>query len=154
MGKGSGLDLTEVGVAMARLKGGWLFKEEPAHYSFADLERDGTTLWDGVANNLALMHLRKVQVGDRVLFYHTGKERAVVGEMQVIEGPMPDPAQGDPKLVVVRVKAAARWPRPVTLDAIKAEPMLRDWELVRKSRLSVMPVSAAQWKCLEQLAAG
>lgn len=126
-------------------RGSWLFKEEPEHYSFADLERDRETLWDGVGNNLALKHLRNVASGDRVLFYHTGKEKAIVGEMRVTAGPMPDPAENDPKLVVVKVEPVRRWPRSVTLAEIKDDPQLADWELVRISRLSIMPVSAEQW---------
>ena len=72
--------------------GGWLFKEEPTHYSYAQLEKDGSTLWSGVANPLALKHLRQVRVGDRVLYYHTGKELAIVGEMRVTEAAQADPA--------------------------------------------------------------
>jgi predicted RNA-binding protein with PUA-like domain len=135
-----------------KAKGGWLFKEEPTHYSFADLTRDGTTLWDGVDNNLARKHLRNVKQGDRALYYHTGNERAIVGEMAVVEGPMHDPASSDPKAVVVRVRPVKAWPSPLTLSEIKAEPQLADWELVRISRLSVMPVSAKQWQRLEELA--
>src|SRR5262245_17195789 len=126
--------------------GGWLFKEEPTHYSYADLERDGTTVWDGVANNLARQNLRKVKVGDRVLYYHTGQEKAVVGEMVVVQGPKADPAGDDPAAVVVQVRAVKRWPRPVTLARIKKEPSLSGWELVRLPRLSVMPVTAEQWR--------
>jgi predicted RNA-binding protein with PUA-like domain len=131
---------------------GWLFKEEPSHFSYADLERDGTTLWDGVDNNLARQHLRNVKAGDRVLYYHTGNEKAVVGEMTVVEGAMPGPAD-DPKAAVVRVRAVKKWPRPVTLAQIKQEPELADWDLVRNSRLSVMPVTAEQWRRVEELAA-
>ena len=130
---------------MGKAKSGWLFKEEPEQYSFADLERDGETLWDGVGNNLALKHLRNVAVGDRVLFYHTGKDKAIIGEMRVTAGPMPDPAENDPKRVVVKVEPVRRWPRPVTLAEIKDDPQLADWELVRISRLSIMPVSGEQW---------
>ena len=130
---------------------GWLFKEEPNHYSFKDLERDGETLWDGVDNNLARKNLRLVKVGDAVLYYHTGKERAIVGEMQVVAGPMPDPASDDPKAVVVKVKAGPRWDRPVTLEQIKKDPQLADWDLVRLGRLSVMPVTADQWRRVLEL---
>jgi len=131
--------------------GGWLFKEEPAHYSYADLQRDGTTLWDGVDNNLARQHLRNVKQGDRALYYHTGNEKAVVGEMRVVEGPMPDPGAADPKAIVVRVRAVKQWPRPVTLAQIKQDPLFATWELVRIPRLSVMPVSPLQWRRLEEL---
>src|SRR6516225_8503452 len=96
----------------------WLFKEEPEHYSFTDLERDGHTTWDGVSNNLALQNLRKVKTGDSVLFYHSGSEKAVVGEMRVTGGPRPDPA-GEAKLVVVDVEAVRRWPHAVSLARIK-----------------------------------
>src|SRR5438270_12605296 len=111
--------------------GRWLFKEEPTHYSFADLERDGTAVWDGVANALALQNLRKVRPGDRVLFYHTGKEKAVVGEMTVVVGPEPDPNASDEKQVAVTVRAVRRLQRSVPLSRIKEDPTLADWELVR-----------------------
>jgi predicted RNA-binding protein with PUA-like domain len=133
--------------------GGWLFKEEPDHYSFADLERDGETWWDGVSNNLARRNLRSVQPGDRVLYYRTGKERAVVGEMRVLEGPTADPNSDDPKAVVVKVKAVRRWPQPVTLEQIKKDPALAGWDLARLPRLSIVPVSREQWLRLEELAA-
>jgi len=132
----------------------WLFKEEPDHYSFDDLRHDGTTLWDGVANALARQHLRQVRRGDRVLYYHTGKEKAVVGEMRVIEGPRPDPESDDPKAVVVTVAAARKLQKPVTLAQIKEEADLADWELVRLPRLSVMPVTEAQWRRVEALGGG
>ena len=131
----------------------WLFKEEPDHYSFADLERDGTTLWDGVTNNLARKNLRKVLPGDCVLYYHTGKVRAIVGEMCVLTGPEPDPDSDDPKAVVVKVKAVCRWPVPLTLERIKGEKMLKDWDLVRLPRLSIVPVSLEQWRRIEEIAA-
>src|SRR5438552_14338872 len=99
----------------------WLFKEEPEHYSWNDLERDGTTVWDGVTNNLARQNLRKVRPGDRVLFYHTGKEKAIVGEMAVVSGPKPDPSSDDPKAVVVEVKALRPWRQVVTLATIKQD---------------------------------
>ena len=130
----------------------WLFKEEPSHYSFADLERDGSAVWDGVANALALQHLRKVQPGDRVFFYHTGKEKAVVGEMKIVGKPKEDPNSDDPNSVVVVVKFVRRWANPVTLAANKGDPALAKWDLVRMSRLSVVPVTEEQWKRVEELA--
>jgi predicted RNA-binding protein with PUA-like domain len=133
--------------------GGWLFKEEPDHYSYADLERDGATLWDGVSNNLARKNLRQVKPGDRVLFYHTGKEKAVVGEMRVAEGPAADPQSDDPKAVVVKVEAVKRWKNPVSLARIKADAELAGFDLIRNSRLSVMAVSPEQWLRLEELSA-
>jgi predicted RNA-binding protein with PUA-like domain len=122
----------------------WLFKEEPSHYSFADLERDGSTKWEGVKNPLAGKYLRAVKRGDRIFLYHTGKEKAVVGEMRA-------KSAGDGVVTVVPV---TRLKRPVTLAEIKAEKSLAKWELVRISRLSVMPVSDAIWKKIEAMAAG
>jgi predicted RNA-binding protein with PUA-like domain len=132
----------EVAVAL------WLFKEEPDHYSFADLARDGRAVWDGVTNALAVQHLRKVRPGDRVFFYHTGKEKAVVGEMRVVSEPR---AAGDGKAVAVEVEPVGALARPVSLARIKDDPRLAEWELVRLPRLSVMPVSAAQWKVVQEL---
>ena len=128
----------------------WLFKEEPDHFSFADLERDGRTVWDGVTNNLARQHLRQVREGDRVFFYHTGKVKAVVGEMRVVSGPAADPASDDPKSVVVEVVPVRALKKPVTLAQIK-EAGLADWDLVRLPRLSVVPVTDAQWQRVEEL---
>jgi predicted RNA-binding protein with PUA-like domain len=124
----------------------WLFKEEPEHYNFADLERDGETLWSGVKNPLARQNLSKVKRGERIFYYHTGKEKAVVGEIEAIDDPTPDPKESDPKAVVVKVKAVRRLARPVTLKQIKEDPKLAQWDLVRLSRLSVVPVSEAQWR--------
>lgn len=127
----------------------WLFKEEPEHYSFDQLERDRSTLWDGVTNNLARKHLRQVAAGDRIFFYHTGKEKAVVGEMRAISGPQTD--SNDPKAVGVKVEPVRRLPHAVSLETIKKTPTLADWDLVRLPRLSVMPVTEAQWRRVEQL---
>lgn len=124
----------------------WLFKEEPSHYSYADLERDGRTVWDGVANNTALMHLRKVRKGDEILLYHTGNEKAIVAVMRADSDPYPDPQADDSKLVVVDVVPVRRLAKPITLQEIKADPTFADWELVRISRLSVMPVPTPLWK--------
>jgi predicted RNA-binding protein with PUA-like domain len=132
-------------------QGGWLFKEEPDHYSYADLERDKSTLWTGVANPLARKHLRSVKPGDRILYYHTGKERAIVGEMRVAEAPTQEPDSDDASAVAVKVEPVGRWPKPLTLERIKQDKTLATWELVRLPRLSVMPVTAAQWQRLEQL---
>jgi predicted RNA-binding protein with PUA-like domain len=127
----------------------WLFKEEPEHYSFADLQRAGETVWDGVSNNLALKHLRQVKKGDRILFYHTGKEKAIVGEMKAVADA--EAPAGDPKAAVVRVKPIKRWKHPVSLERIKQEPSLADWELVRISRLSIMPLTEVQWRKVEEM---
>ncbi|HYT92290.1 MAG TPA: EVE domain-containing protein [Gemmataceae bacterium] len=140
--------------SMAKESGAWLFKEEPEHYSFADLQRDGGTLWTGVTNNLALQNLRKVKKGDRVLYYHTGKEKAVVGEMRVVSDPVPDPEDGSSRRVAVRVEPVRRLLAPVTLAQIKEDPDLADWELVRLPRLSVVPVNRVQWDRVEELSRG
>jgi predicted RNA-binding protein with PUA-like domain len=129
----------------------WLFKEEPDHYSLDQLFRDKRTTWSGVGNNLALKHLRSIKKGDRVFYYHTGKEKAVVGVMEVVKGPYPDPKQDDPRLVVVDVKPVRRFDRPVSLAEIKGNPKFADFALVRISRLSVMPVTAQQWAEIERL---
>src|SRR5262245_30197496 len=129
----------------------WLFKEEPGHYSFADLVRDRKAVWSGVSNALARQHLRQVRVGDRVFFYHTGKEKAIVGEMRIIGAPRPDPDSDDPKAVVVEVEPVKALGRPVPLARIKEDEALADWELVRLSRLSVMPVTEAQWRRVLEL---
>jgi predicted RNA-binding protein with PUA-like domain len=120
----------------------WLFKEEPGCYSFSDLERDGSTKWEGVRNALALKNLRQIKAGDQVLLYHTGKEKAVVGEMRAVVA-----SDG-----VVTVAPVRRLKRPVTLAELKAQKALASWELIRISRLSVMPVSDAQWQLISKLA--
>jgi predicted RNA-binding protein with PUA-like domain len=131
----------------------WLFKEEPEHYSYAQLEADGKTVWSGVKNALALKHLRQVKKGDRIFYYHTGKEKAIVGEMRAVNDAGSDTDSDDPNAVTVEVKPLRRLAHPVSLARIKKEPLLSTWELVRMSRLSVMPVSDAQWQRIEELAA-
>src|SRR5262245_14415888 len=130
----------------------WLFKQEPSCYSFDQLEKDGTTTWDGVTNAAARIHLRNAKTGDKVFFYHTGDEKAVVGVMEVASDPRPDLA--DEKGVVVDVRFVKRLKNPVTLAAIKADAAFKDWELVRISRLSVMPCPAPLWKKIEAMAKG
>ena len=128
--------------------GYWLFKHEPSSYSYDQLERDGKTVWDGVANNVALKHLRGVKKGDMAFFYHSGDEKRIVGIMEIASAPYPDLKD---KSIVVDVKPARRLPRPVTLQQIKADKAFSEWELVRISRLSVMPVPEAIWKRLSKL---
>jgi predicted RNA-binding protein with PUA-like domain len=121
----------------------WLFKQEPSSYSYSQLESDCRTVWDGVSNNLALKHLRSVRKGDKAFFYHTGGEKQIVGIMEITADSRPDPK--DKSLVIVDVKSAGRLARPVTLAAIKNDPEFAGWELVRVSRLSVMPVTPKLW---------
>jgi len=123
----------------------WLLKTDPDTYSFADLAKEGTACWDGVKNALALRHLRAMAAGDRVLVYETGSVKAVVGTASVAKGSYPDPKSKDPRLVVVDLQAGKPLRRPVTLAAVRADPGLADLGLVRMGRLSVMPVTEAQW---------
>jgi predicted RNA-binding protein with PUA-like domain len=129
----------------------WLFKEEPTHYSFAQLEGDRQTTWTGVTNNLARKHLRQVRRGDRVFYYHTGKEKAIVGVMRVVGGPEESEAADDAGGVVVQVEAVRRLRHPVSLARIKSDDLLSGWDLVRLPRLSVMPVTEEQWRRVEEL---
>jgi len=129
----------------------WLVKEEPTHYAFADLRRDGRTVWSGVRNALAQKHLKAMTKGDRVFYYHTGDEKAVVGIARVAAAPRPDPDDHSGKLAVVDLAAVGPLAQPVTLAAIKADAFFADFALVRMSRLSVMPVTDAQWERIEAL---
>jgi predicted RNA-binding protein with PUA-like domain len=127
----------------------FLFKEEPSNYSFDDLVRDGKTSWTGVRNPLAQKHLRTVQKGDRVFFYHTGDQKAVVGIARALGAAYPDPADKSGKLYAVDVGPVKKLPAPVTLAAIKADKSFATFPLVRMSRLSVMPVSDDEWERIE-----
>jgi len=129
----------------------WIVKTEPSTYSYDDLERQKTAVWDGVKNNLALKHLRQMKPGDRVLVYHTGDEKAVVGVAEVTSAAYPDPKQKDPKLAVVDLRAVGRLPRPVPLAEIKQDRAFADLGLVRMGRLSVMPVPPDQYQRLLKL---
>jgi len=131
----------------------WLFKTEPGEYSFADLMRDKKTVWSGVANNTALLHLRAVAKGDLVLIYHTGSEKQIVGIAQLASAAYPDPNESNEKFLVVDLKAKRALKKPVALARMKAEKTFADWELVRISRLSVMPVPEKIWKRIEVLSA-
>ena len=136
------------------MPGYWVVKSEPSTYSFAQLQADGRTRWDGIRNPQALLHIREMKVGDLALFYHTGGEKQVVGIARVVSAPYPDPKADDPKATVVDLAAERALPKPVTLAAIKAEPALSTLGLVRQGRLSVVPVPAAQWKLLLGMAGG
>jgi len=129
----------------------WLFKEEPTHYSYDDLAKDKKTSWSGVRNPLAQKHLRSVRKGDLVFYYHTGDEKAIVGVMKATGDAYPDPADKSGKLYAVDVAPVEKLGRPVTLAEIKADRRFTEFPLTRISRLSVMPVSATEWKLIEQL---
>ena len=123
----------------------WLVKEEPEHYGYDQLERDRKTVWAGVRNPLAQKHLRTIRKGDLIFYYHTGKEKAVVAIARALGDAYPDPADSAGKSYVVDVVPEKRLARPVTLAAIKADRAFASFALVRMSRLSVMPVSDAEW---------
>lgn len=129
----------------------WLMKTEPDEFSYADLERVGQEPWNGVRNNAALKHMRAMVKGDQFLFYHTGNERAIVGVGRVVREAYPDPQEGTERFVVVDVAPEYQFNQPVTLAAVKAEEMFSSWELVRQSRLSVMPVSVEHWRLLHEM---
>jgi len=124
----------------------WLVKEEPTHYNFDALVKDKKAVWSGVRNALAQKHLRTIEKGDRVFYYHTGDEKAVVGIARALTGAYPDPDDASGKYAAVDLAPVKRLPRPVTLAEIKADPAFEDFALVRIARLSVMPVTDAQWK--------
>jgi len=123
----------------------WLLKTEPSTYSFADLQREKRTRWDGVKNAAALINLRKMAVGDEVFIYHTGDEKAVIGVARLFTA--------DPKDGVVELEYLKPLKRPVTLAEIKADKAFKEFALVKISRLSAMPVSAAHWKLILKLGA-
>lgn len=130
----------------------WLLKTEPDCYAWDNLVRDKRTVWDGVSNALALKHIRTMKKGNAALVYHTGDERAAIGIAEVVSDPYPDPKEGDEKLVVVDLKPKKKLARPVTLDDIKADKAFAGWDLLRISRLSVVPVPDAMWDHLLELA--
>ena len=130
----------------------WLVKEEPTHYGFDALVKDGKAAWSGVRNALAQKHLRAIKTGDRIFYYHSGDERAVVGIVKAVSDAYPDPEDRSGKNVAVDVVPVARLPRPVTLAEIKADAAFKDFALVRIGRLSVMPVTDAEWTRIERMA--
>ncbi len=131
----------------------WLFKEEPSTYSFDALVKDGKTSWSGVRNPLAQKHLRATRKGDRIFYYHTGNEKAIVGIARAVGNAYDDPADATGKLGAVDIAPVKKLARPVTLAEIKADAAFRTFPLVRISRLSVMPVTDAEWARIETLAA-
>jgi predicted RNA-binding protein with PUA-like domain len=123
----------------------WLLKTEPSTYSWTDLEREKTAVWDGVSNPVALWNLAAMKPGDDALIYHTGDEKAVIGLARVTKAAYPDPKAKDPKLLVVEIAPVRRLAQPVTLSEIKADPGFRESPLVRQGRLSVVPISPEQF---------
>jgi len=129
----------------------WLVKEEPENYSFQTFLKDTTTVWAGVKNPVAQRNLREMKKGDRVLFYHTGKEKAIVGTATVSATAAPDPTDKTGRLVVVELAAGKALKRPVTLAEIKADKRFATMPLVRIARLSVQPVTDDQWELIEEI---
>lgn len=129
----------------------WLVKQEPEDYAWTDFVRDGKTAWTGVRNYAARLHLRAMAKGDTVFFYHSGDDKAVVGLAEVLRPQYPDPTADEAGWVAVDLKPVKPLPSPVTLTAIKADAAFKDFALVRQSRLSVMPVSAAEAARLRKL---
>lgn len=130
----------------------WLVKSEPNTYSFADLERDGRTVWDGVRNNAAALHLKAMKVGDEVLFYHSQEGLAVVGIAKVSREAFPDATDPAGRFVAVELEPVRPLARPVTLAEMKAEPALAEMAMLRQSRLSVSPVKPAEWAAILRMA--
>ena len=129
----------------------WLVKEEPDHYGFDQLVRDRQTVWAGVKNPLAQKHLRSIRRGDRIFYYHTGKEKAVVATATAASDAYPDPNDASGKVSVVDIVPDKKLSRPVTLAEIKADHAFATFPLVRMSRLSVMPVTDAEWARIEKM---
>jgi predicted RNA-binding protein with PUA-like domain len=125
----------------------WLAKSEPGVYAYADLARDGATEWDGVHNALALRHLKQMAPGDELMFYHSGDERAVVGIARVATAPHPDPSD-DRGSWSVRVHPDRALRGPVPLSILRGDRALDGFVLFRMSRLSVLPVTDAQWTAI------
>jgi predicted RNA-binding protein with PUA-like domain len=126
----------------------WLVKSEPAKYAFADLVRDGRTIWDGVRNNAAALHLKAMKVGDEVLYYHSQEGLAVVGVARVVREAFPDVTDPAGRFVAVELAPVRDLKRPVTLQEMKATPALSALEMIRQGRLSVSPVRAEEWAAI------
>lgn len=131
----------------------WLIKSEPSVYGWAQLVKEKKTSWTGVRNAQASINLKAMKVGDRCFFYHSNDGKEIVGIAEVVKAAYPDPTDKAGKAVTVDVKAVEPVKTPVTLAAIKADPRLKDFGLVRQSRLSVVPVSDEQWKMILKMAA-
>lgn len=123
----------------------WLCKQEPSTYNIDTLQKEKNTTWDGVHNNLALKHINAMKKNDLVFFYHSGDEKQIVGIMEITSAPYSNPKEKDKRFVVIDVKYKKRLARPVTLSEIKSNKLFQNWELLRISRLSVMPVSSQIW---------
>ena len=130
----------------------WLLKTEPGEFSFDDLIARGVEPWDGVSNPTALANLKRAQVGEACVIYHTGDERQAVGLATVERTAYPDPKKDNPRLIVIDVRCGARLPKPVRLEQIKGDPRFADSPLVRMGRLSVVALSDEQYAAILELA--
>ena len=130
----------------------WLVKSEPDTWSWEQHVKQGEDAWTGVRNHQAKAHLKAMREGDRAFFYHSGDGREIVGVSEVVRDAYPDPTATEDGWVCVNLKAVAPVKTPVTLAAIKAEKKLSEMVLVKNSRLSVQPVSAAEWKLVAKMA--
>ena len=128
----------------------WLLKTEPSTYSFSDLVKAKETRWDGIENPAALKLMKTAVKGDRAFIYHTGDEKAAIGECEIIKPAYPDPKNA--RLVVIDVRAGKPLPKPVSPAIIKRDPLFADSPLVRQGRLSFVPLTDAQWKRIHELA--
>jgi predicted RNA-binding protein with PUA-like domain len=132
----------------------WLFKEEPSHYSYDAFTEDKSTVWSGVKNPVAQRHLHAVKKGDRIFYYHTGDEKAIVGIARATRSAYPDPEDATGRAAVVDIVPVKKLKRAVTLKEIKADRAFKDFPLVRISRLSVMPVTDDEWERIEKMSLG
>jgi len=132
----------------------WLIKSEPATWSWDDQVRQGTTKWDGVRNYQAAANLKAMKKGDQAFFYHSGDQRAILGIVEIVREYYPDPKDATKRFGMVDVKLLSALARPVTMDAIKAEPRLGHLALVRQSRLSVMPIDEHSWTLIYAMGGG
>lgn len=128
----------------------WMVKQEPEKYSFDDFLKEGKTDWTGVRNFQARNNLRAMRAGDKVLFYHSVSDKAVVGAAEVSREEFPDPT--DEKWIAVEIKPVEKFPKAVTLDEIKAEKSLENIALIKQSRLSVMPLTRDEFETILRLA--
>jgi predicted RNA-binding protein with PUA-like domain len=126
----------------------WLLKSEPSSYSWQQLVADKRTSWNGVRNHQASNNMKAMKKGDRAFFYHSGEGKEIVGVVEVTREHFPDPTDKTQAFVAVDMKAVAPMPKPVTLAAARGEPQLADMALLKQSRLSVQPVTAAEWKLI------
>lgn len=130
----------------------WLMKTEPGAWSWDDQVRNGVAEWDGVRNHQASNNMKAMRIGDRAFFYHSVNEKRIVGVVEVVKEYYPDPSDASGRFGMVDVRAVQSLNKPVTLSDIKGQASLADFALVRQSRLSVMPVTDAQWRLICRMA--